>query len=58
MTPLGDPLSGLVYSADSSCVESLMVDGRWLMRKRELLTIDEEKILFEAAREATWLNQS
>lgn len=57
MTPLGDPLSALVYSADSGCVESLMVDGRWLMRKRELLTIDEEKMLFEAAREAAWLNQ-
>jgi 5-methylthioadenosine/S-adenosylhomocysteine deaminase len=52
MTPLGDPAAALVYSADSSCVESLMVAGRWLMYKRELKTIDEEKVLFEAARES------
>jgi len=56
MTPLGDPASALVYSADSSCVESLMVAGRWLMYKRELRTIDEEKALFEAEREAKQLH--
>ena len=58
MTPLGDPAAALVYSADSSCVESLMVDGCWLMRKHELLTIDEEKVLFEARREAEYLNRN
>ena len=57
MTPLGDPVSALVYSADSNSVESLMVDGRWLMRKRELMTIDEEKMLHDADREAIFLNQ-
>ncbi len=56
MTPLGDPASALVYSADGGCVESLMVDGRWLMYKRELTTIDEEKMLFAAKREAAYLN--
>lgn len=48
MTPLGDPVSALVYSADVSCVESLMIAGRWLMKNRELTTIDEEKLLYEA----------
>ena len=48
MTPLGDPVSALVYSAAGSDVESLMVAGRWLMEKRELKTLDEEKIRFEA----------
>lgn len=56
MTPLGDPFSALVYSAGSDCVESLMVDGCWLMRRRELLTIDEERLLHEARREAALLN--
>ena len=53
LCPLGEPVSAMVYSADSSSVDSLMVDGRMLMRKRELLTIDEERICFEAARSAT-----
>jgi len=57
LTPLGDPAAALVYSADSSCVESLMVAGRWLMYKRELKTIDEEQVLFEAEREARYLHQ-
>jgi 5-methylthioadenosine/S-adenosylhomocysteine deaminase len=56
MTPLGDPVEALVYSADGNCVESLMVNGRWLMRGRELLTIDEERVLHTAAKEAERLN--
>lgn len=48
MTPLGNPISALVYSAAGSDVESLMVAGRWLMYRRELKTLDEEKIRSEA----------
>ncbi len=48
MTPLGNPIAAVVYSANGNCVESLMVDGQILMKNRELLTIDEEKVLFEA----------
>ena len=52
LCPLGDPVSAMVYSASAGNVESLMVDGRMLMRKRELLTIDEERVCFEAVRAA------
>lgn len=55
LCPLGDPLSAIVYSADSCAVESLMVDGRMLMHKRELLTLDEERIRYEAARSARYI---
>lgn len=48
MTPLGDPVSALVYSSEADSVESVMVGGRWLMKNRVLLTIDEEKLLAEA----------
>ena len=58
MTPLGDPVAALVYSTDAARVESLLVNGRWLMRKRELLTIDEQKILHEAKSLAESLNQA
>ncbi len=34
----------LVYAAKSTDVTDLMVNGRWLMRSRELLTIDLDKL--------------
>ena len=42
--------SRLVYTAKSHDVTDVMVDGRWLMRDRRLLTIDVEPLL-EAAGE-------
>ncbi len=56
MTPLGDPIAALVYSTDAARVESLMVNGSWLMNKNELVTLDEEKILHEAVSLARDLN--
>ncbi len=58
MWPLGDPAAALVYSADSANVESLMVAGRWLMRRRSLLTLDEERIKYEALQSAAALADS
>jgi len=55
LCPLGDPLSAIVYSADSCAVESLMIDGRMLMHKRELLTLDEERIRYEAVKSARFI---
>ena len=48
--PRHDPVSLLVYSANASSVDTVIVDGRILMEKRELLTLDEERILFETKR--------
>ncbi len=45
-TPDTDIASSLVYAANGSCVDSLMVAGRWLMRHRELISVDEEKIKY------------
>ncbi len=55
--PLGEPNAALVYSSEGSAVESLMVDGQWLMYKHELKTLDEEKIKHEALRSAVHLNR-
>jgi 5-methylthioadenosine/S-adenosylhomocysteine deaminase len=38
----------IVYAAKSTDVEDVMCNGRWLMRQRELLTVDVEPILVEA----------
>jgi 5-methylthioadenosine/S-adenosylhomocysteine deaminase len=52
MHPNHSLVANLVHSAKGSDVTDVMVEGRWLMRRRELLTLDEEQILFEAERHA------
>lgn len=41
--------SRLVYTAKASDVTDVMVDGRWLMRERELLTVRTDELLPAAA---------
>lgn len=43
--PSTDPISALVYSAKSSDVETVIINGHVVMRNRELKTIDEEKMI-------------
>ena len=45
--PNYNPASLLVYSANSSAADTVIVDGKILMQNRELKTLDEEKILAE-----------
>ncbi|MBQ3863033.1 MAG: amidohydrolase family protein, partial [Schwartzia sp.] len=56
-TPKFDLVSLLVYSAPSHSVDTVMVDGKLLMEKGELKTLDEEKILFEAEKCAKRITQ-
>ena len=42
MTPIYNPYSALVYSANPSNVKHTIVNGRLIMRDRRLLTTDEE----------------
>ena len=39
----------LVYSAKGSDVRDVMCQGQWLMRERQLLTLDEQALVAEAA---------
>jgi 5-methylthioadenosine/S-adenosylhomocysteine deaminase len=50
MRPQHDLVANVLYSAQPGDVTDVMVDGRWLMRKRSLLTLDEECIMAEAER--------
>jgi len=43
-----DVVSSIVYSAQASDVQSVVVDGRMLMNNRELLTLDEGSIIEQA----------
>jgi 5-methylthioadenosine/S-adenosylhomocysteine deaminase len=52
LRPIINLVSNIVHYANSSAVESVMVDGRFLMRDRKLLTMDESEVIAEA-QEAT-----
>lgn len=47
-TPRFDPVSAVVYAAEISNVETVIIDGRIIMRERKLLTINESDVLAEA----------
>ena len=47
LRPRCDLLSSLVYCARGDEVTDVMVDGRFLLRRGELTTIDRERVLYE-----------
>jgi 5-methylthioadenosine/S-adenosylhomocysteine deaminase len=56
--PTFDVVSHLVYVTDEQDVSSVVVDGKVLMRERDLLTIDTENIATEARRLAARIQAS
>ena len=56
LTPALRVVSCFVHQGQASDIESVMVDGRWIMRDDRVLTLDEPAILAEADRiaRAAW----
>lgn len=52
MTPVAEVISTLVYAAEATDVDTVMVDGRLVMRDRALLTLDESDVVTRANAEA------
>jgi 5-methylthioadenosine/S-adenosylhomocysteine deaminase len=52
LRPRHDLVANVLYAAESGDVSDVMVAGRWLMRKKTLATLDEERIMYEAERRA------
>ena len=50
LVPLGNPVSALVYAANGSEVDTVIIDGKVVLRHRELTTIDEARVRFEVTR--------
>lgn len=48
LTPSGRILSAWIHNGQPSDIESVMVDGRFVMREGRLLTIDEDALMEEA----------
>ncbi|MFZ2959034.1 MAG: amidohydrolase [Candidatus Ozemobacteraceae bacterium] len=52
LVPSHDLVANLVHSARASDVDHVFIDGRLILKKGELLTLDEEKIKAEAGQRA------
>jgi 5-methylthioadenosine/S-adenosylhomocysteine deaminase len=50
--PRHDLVANLLHSAQAGDVTHVMVAGRWLMKDRQLVALDMERILWEAERRA------
>ena len=48
LSPLYKPFSQLIYCAGAADVNDVIINGRVIMRNREVLTMDEERVLREA----------
>ena len=48
LVPAGRILSALVHSGHPGDIESVMIDGRFVMRDHRVLTMDEDRIIREA----------
>ncbi|MCJ7622065.1 MAG: amidohydrolase family protein, partial [Anaerolineaceae bacterium] len=48
LTPAGDPVSTIVYAANGSDVDTVVIDGKIIMQGREVLTLDEPAIIEKA----------
>jgi cytosine/adenosine deaminase-related metal-dependent hydrolase len=51
-----DIISSIVYSCTASDVKSTIIDGKVVMRNRELLTLNETEVILDAEREAAALS--
>ncbi|MCF6465487.1 amidohydrolase [Clostridium sp. Cult2] len=50
--PLHNVISSLAYSVQGSDVDTVIVDGKIIMEKREIKTLDVEKIMYNAEKSA------
>ncbi len=43
--PAHNPVSNLIYSSSGASVDSVMIDGQFVMRQRQLLTVDADDLI-------------
>jgi 5-methylthioadenosine/S-adenosylhomocysteine deaminase len=51
-TPRPDPVSAIVYAAEASNINTVIIDGRVVMGHRKLTSLDEKAVIAEARRHA------
>jgi len=50
--PMHNPIGNIVYAMSSENVESNMCNGRWLMKNRQIMCLDEAALLLEVQSQA------
>ncbi len=48
LTPNTNPVSTIVYAAKGSDVDNSIIDGKWVMQNRKVLTMDRDAIIKNA----------
>ena len=56
-TPQPDLVSTIVYAAEASDVETVIIDGQIVMRDKKLTTLDEQAVIAQANAEAQRINR-
>ncbi len=51
-TPVHDVLEALVFSARGTDVDTVLVDGQIVVKDKRLMTVDEEKVILKARKQA------
>ncbi len=57
LTPLHNPISHLVYAANGSDVDTVIVNGKIIMENQEVKTIDEKWVMKEAEKRGLAITQ-
>jgi len=55
LCPIHDPAAHIVYAAQSSDIETVIINGEIVMENREIKNMDEEKIMYHAQKQAFML---
>jgi cytosine/adenosine deaminase-related metal-dependent hydrolase len=55
LVPAPDPVSAIVYCANGADVDTVVIDGKVVVRSRQVLTMDEEQIVNKARERAARL---
>ncbi|MBU9722701.1 MULTISPECIES: amidohydrolase family protein [Bacillaceae] len=55
--PVRNIVPNLVYSARGNEVESVMVDGKFIMKDRQMVTVDEKQVIREVQQAATAISE-
>ncbi|WP_297434058.1 amidohydrolase [uncultured Cetobacterium sp.] len=50
--PLHDPIANIVYTMSSENIESTMCNGKWLMKNREILVLNEGDLIEQVKRKS------
>ena len=53
MLPMHDPVANMIYALRQHNVESVMINGQWVMYEQEVLTVNEREIIEEAKARAS-----